>query len=169
MVFKTIAALLFLAATASAATEVLQSPPIKWAMYRGERSPKLPTQERLALACLHRFIASRPNAYSVDAYLIDGYRSAVEYKYRNKDGNEAVGDVMLSYFEGMDVSYEFLDVHGGTSQAGNEDMDLVLGQRDVDSRRMETLCHVTGGFDDTVPGPHPRTDWLKVNLAHLAR
>src|ERR1051325_7054788 len=120
-----------------------------------ESVPAIPTAAIPTVRCIHRVLKSSSAVKSVSLYSIDGFRFAIEYAFRNKDGRVVVSDI------------EFFDL-GGTVTVGDRIPREVSMETPDEAQRLESQldltakCHLQGAFDNLLPQPKARADWQQI-------
>jgi hypothetical protein len=116
---------------------------------------EMPSAAITTLKCVYRVLASNSEITSVEAYTVDGFRFALEYRFRGKDGHQEVSDLMIS---GANYSYPIL--HNESREVIGQEMDLAMKIRD----RLKSDCHVSPAFDNMLPAPKERAEWQPLDL-----
>ena len=120
-----------------------------------EPPPEIPIATMPTVKCVYRILKSSGAVQSVDAYAIDGFRSAIEYTFRDKNGHQVISDIMLS-----GRHYSFPIQHDESQVVVAQDMDFASRISD----RLSSECHVSPAFDNLLPSPKVRADWRRVDL-----
>lgn len=110
--------------------------------------------------CVYDLLKSSPAVQSVDVYVVDKSRSAVEYRFKGKHGNVVTSDLMLTTTFVPDVIWEIIEPQG-------KSRDDLPESDPFSAEKMDSICHVSPGFDDTIPGPKPRAEWQQVDPSTL--
>ena len=110
-----------------------------------------------ALKCISRLLETKAAVHSVGLYVIDDERSAVEFGFRYKDGSRLVADIMLLQYGAEKPTWEVIDARKNSGKTLDSTDDVLSG---LD---FTAQCHIAPGFDDTVPGPKPRSQWLRID------
>ena len=106
--------------------------------------------------CIHRALKSSSAVQSVSLYSIDGFRFAIEYAFRNKDGQIVASDI------------EFF-VLGGTVTVGDKiprevSTEAASEAQDLESKLdLASSCHLQYSLDNLLPWPKARADWQKMD------
>jgi hypothetical protein len=119
-------------------------------------SSHIPESAVPAVTCIYLLFKSSPDVQSVDVYAIDELRSAVEYRFKEKDGNVIVGDLML-LASPVRVTYNIKILPNEPEKAGWASLEF-SSKLNVSSK-----CHVFPALDSLVPGPKPRAEWQEVD------
>ena len=93
--------------------------------------------------------------------MVDNVSSAIEYRFRGKHGNDIIADLMLTTGAAPDVLWSVIALQ---NKSGD---DLAKSDPFV-AAKMDSICHVSPGFDDRIPGQKPRAEWRKVDPTNLA-
>jgi hypothetical protein len=94
---------------------------------------------------------------SVDLYSIDGFRFAVEYGFRNKDNRSVVSDIELIIDADEPVT-QTDRIPREISQETATEAEELESRLDLNSK-----CHLRTVFDNLLPEPKARTDWLRMD------
>jgi hypothetical protein len=122
-------------------------------------SPRLPTAGVSILHCAYHLLASNEAVLSVDAYARDDFRSAIEYRFRDKKGRVVVSDIGFMTLENG-TTYDGVSFHDERTKADLDEGDffwIVVGYMGK--------CHVKDVGDLMLPEPKPRRQWRWVDLS----
>jgi hypothetical protein len=108
--------------------------------------------------CAYHLLKTNPAVQSVDVYAIDDSRSAVEYRFRGKDGNVIVADLMLAAHG--EVTYDITMPRNESQEAGFESAEF------LSSLGLSSKCNVAPVFDSVMPLPSPRADWRRIDWSN---
>ena len=128
-----------------------------------EQWPSIPSAQQSTVKCVYRLLKSKAAIQSVDVYAVDGFRSAVEYTFRDASGHTVVSDIMISGIStngGHDITYDGQPMNGDSQKMIHEEMDF-LGQI---SNELHSECQIMPAFDHLIPGPPEHKLWLQVEL-----
>lgn len=120
----------------------------------GIQSGTIPT-----VNCIYHLLKATRAVQSVDVYAIDEIRSALEYRFKGKDGNDIIADLML---EGpaADVSYDVTIPQNEPQEAGWESTEI------LSALHVNSKCHVSPAFDSLMPPPSPRPEWRRIDWSN---
>lgn len=119
--------------------------------------PDLPEAARKPVACVYHLLKANARVRSADVFVVDGFRTAIEYRFAAKDGRVLVGDAMFTDVDDS-VSYGISAVHGEPDEDGFVALDFL--ERlvpDLDAR-----CGIVPALDNLLPSPPARADWREV-------
>jgi hypothetical protein len=125
-----------------------------------DTGPGIPATAIPTVKCLYSLFKSSPAVQSADLYVIDAGRSAIEYRFKGKNGNVITGDLMLLAISPR-VTYDIAIPDDEPQAAGWESSEF-FSNLNVGSK-----CPVTPAFDSLVPGPKPRAEWQHVDWSSL--
>lgn len=108
-----------------------------------------------AVSCAHLLLKSNPAVQSVNLFVVDEHRSAIEFRFKGKAGNLITADLMISH--GSDTMYDISIPENEPEAAGWESTDF------VSSLKLSSKCYLTPAFDSVMPGPKPRAEWQQVD------
>jgi hypothetical protein len=117
----------------------------------------IPASAIPTVKCLRDVLKSSSEVQSVSLYSIDGFRFAVEYVFRGKNGQTAVFDDEMfkdsdgSVVEGDQIPREISD------ESANEAQDL---ETKLD---LQAKCHLEYIGDGILPEQPARSDWRKLD------
>jgi hypothetical protein len=123
--------------------------------------PNLPKEAVPILKCAYRRLASHDAVLSIDVYAADNmqFRSAIEYRVRNKAGRILVSDIGFMTVDG-DTTYDGV---GFRDEASGVEVDewqfFWVATKDVEK------CHVKAAGDLMLPLQKPRSQWHVVDLS----
>jgi hypothetical protein len=127
--------------------EVLSSPP----------ASSIPASAIPMVKCMRDVLKSSSAVQSVSLYSVDGFRFAIEYVFRDKNGQAAVFDDEM-FIEDSDGSVTAGDKIpreiSEKSMNEAEDLETKLG--------LETKCHLESAMDNILPQPPARSNWRKL-------
>ena len=125
--------------------------------------PEISPAAMPALKCVYGLLQSYAAVQSVDAYAVDGLRSAIEYSFRDRDGRIVISDIMLSgvSIDGA-LTYSGVPHLRDSQKTIGMEMDFL---RSV-SADLRSKCHVTPALDDLLPEPKSRPQWRRVDLSN---
>lgn len=121
----------------------------------------IPTAAIPAVKCLYGLFKSSPAVQAADLYTIEKGRSAIEFRFKGKDGNIIVAYLMLLTVS-TPVTYDVTIPRKEPETAGWESVDF------ISSLKLSSGCGVTAAFDNLVPGPKPRPEWQQVDWSTLS-
>lgn len=118
--------------------------------------PRLPASTVTAIKCMYPAMRAIPAIQSLEVYAIDNHRSAIEYGFRDSDGETVVDDLVL--LDGDDVLIG--DKGPPTRPPSKTDAanDFRIGLSNIVSK-----CNIGSALDNVVPQPKPRQEWVRVN------
>jgi hypothetical protein len=120
--------------------------------------PQIPSGIRPAMGCVLRLLKSNSAVRSADVYIVDDLRSAVEYAFRDRNGEDRVSDIVL-----LGGTYSGMSPRDKSEKAIAAGMDFLGGI----SEKLGSKCHIEPAFDNLMPPPKPREKWLRVELSKL--
>ena len=120
--------------------------------------PEIPASSLPTVTCVYHALQSRLGAEAVNVYVIDRFRSAVEYSFQDKTGRAVVADVLLSYSSNDKVTYSGQLAQDQPKDIWGEAADF-LGSLNLTSR-----CGSDPVFDNLYPDRKPRAEWRRVDL-----
>lgn len=118
--------------------------------------PDIPSATIPTVNCIYHLLKSNGAIQSVDVYAIDDVRSAVEYRFKGKDGNVIIADLMLLTVSPR-VTYDIAILKNEPQEAGWQSTEF-LSNLNVSSK-----CHIAPAFDSLMPPPSPRTEWRLID------
>jgi hypothetical protein len=125
-----------------------------------DTSPSIPVTAIPTVKCVYGLLKSSPAVQSVDVYVIDEFRSAVEYRFKGKDGDVIIADLRL-LASPADVTYEITIPRDEPQKAEWESTEF------LSSLNVSSKCPVSPAFDSVVPGPKPRAEWQHMDWPSL--
>ena len=123
----------------------------------------IPPEALPAVKCIYRLLKSSSAIQSVDVYSMDGFRTGIEYAFRDHNGQVLVSDIELvspsadAVFLGDKVPREL------SEEAVNKGQDLLFGLH------LDEKCRLTWAFDNLLPQPKARTEWRRLDLSNELR
>jgi hypothetical protein len=125
-----------------------------------DQSSEMPATTKPALICIYRLLKSDAEIQSVEAYRVDGFRFALEYVFKDKDGRLVTSDIVLSGVSDNNNAYEVSIPDNKPDYMGWESVEF-LSKR---FPQLDTTCRVSSAFDNLIPYPKPRAEWVRVDL-----
>jgi hypothetical protein len=125
--------------------------------------PVLPPATVAPARCVYSLLKADPAVRSVDVYVVDNVRAAIELVFRDKAGSAVVSDIVLTAVGG-DVSYMGSFQYGESEGVADEEIEFL-------SRFAQTFtsqCHLSAAFDDLLPSPEARSEWRHVDPPETA-
>jgi hypothetical protein len=103
------------------------------------------------LKCLRNVLKSSPHVKTVDLYVVDEQRLAIEFRFKSKAGTEIVEDFILRGTSRYGMTYYVMVPNDASDAAGRETMELVSAAG--------SKCSVAEVTDDSYPQRKPRDQW----------
>lgn len=120
----------------------------------------MPAPTRASLNCAYRLLRSNAQFKSIAAYSVDHFRVALEYTVRSGDGHSLTSDILISGpLDGVST-WEQVPQHGETTEHGFEELDVLT--KSLPS--WDSNCNLRPVFDNTLPGPKPRSEWRSIKM-----
>lgn len=118
-------------------------------------APNLPAAAIPTVQCIYRVLKSSSAVQSVSLYSIDGYRFAIEYAFRNKDGRVAASDI--EFFGGSAIVTDKIPREISMETADEaQALEAKLG--------LTSKCRLHYAFDNLYPQPRARADWQRMDF-----
>lgn len=114
---------------------------------------KIATATIPAVECVYRLMRSDPAIQSVDVYAVDRFRSAIEYRFRDKEGELTADLVLTGWKPGRSTFY----------MPGSKSARSSFREGEFISKLNLQRCPLSPAFDDLEPPPKPRDEWRQVN------
>ena len=115
--------------------------------------PKIATATVPAVECVYRLMRADPAIQSVDVYAVDRFRSAIEYRFRDKYGDLTADLVLTGWKPGRSTFY----VSGSKSARSSSREGAFISNLKLQR------CPLSPAFDDLEPPPKSRNDWKRAN------
>jgi hypothetical protein len=121
-----------------------------------------------AVNCIRQIFQSNGSVETVDLYRVPNREFAIEFRFVDTDNQLVVGDIMLSDRPSWGTEITYTTLHFFTQEEvlrGDQGKVVDRESAFVDSLDLARNCGTSGpgGFDDTLPGPAPRSQWQKVD------
>lgn len=113
-----------------------------------------------AIRCMYPLIRANPAIQSLEVYAIDRFRSAIEYGFRDNDGQVVVDDLVLLAGTQVAIGDKGPRTRPPSKSDAANDFRMKLSG-------VATKCNVTWAFDNVYPGSKPRNEWQRVNWPGL--
>lgn len=114
-----------------------------------------------AIRCMYPLIKANPAIQSLEVYAIDRFRSAIEYGFRDNDGQLVVDDlVLLGGGSQVAIGDKGPRTRPPSKSDAANDFTMKLSA-------VATKCNVTCALDNVYPGPKPRNEWQRVDCPGL--
>jgi hypothetical protein len=113
------------------------------------------------LNCIYNLLRSDESVHSTSVYSVDGFRSAVEFSFRDKKYGDIVADIVLSGGRiGDQMTYNL--GRFSTNSPDQLTQDKALRSAEFVGKLLARSCSVTPALDDVLPFPPPRAEWQQV-------